>query len=446
VSLRISEILAALSHALDLTEGQPVGHAERTCLISLRVAAGLGLSAADRHALVMASLLKDVGCSSSAARMCRLFGTDDITLKANGKLVDWQRPADVVRYTARHVEGGSRLARARRTIAVLRELSDAGSEIVEARCDRGASIVRALGCPDAAADAVYQLDEHWNGKGNPRRLTGDEIAPLARIVALAQSVDVFTAVRGRAAAREMVRERSGRWYEPAVATAFLQIADDDPLWDDLQRDGLAELVRDLDPPELDAVADEAALDRVCEAFADVIDAKSPFTARHSRGVAAYGVLVGETLGLGGDELRDLRRAGLLHDIGKLGVPNSILDKPAKLTDEEFATMRLHPRFTEEILRGVAAFAPFAAIAAAHHERMDGRGYHRGVRAGDLPAAARALAVADVFEALTADRPYRAPLDPETALSMMRRDAGTHLCATTLAALEDGLATAVRRAA
>jgi HD-GYP domain-containing protein (c-di-GMP phosphodiesterase class II) len=244
----------------------------------------------------------------------------------------------------------------------------------------------------------------------------------------------------------MVRERSGRWYEPEVANAFLEIAADDPLWDDLQREDLAGLVRDLDPPELDRVADEAELDRVCEAFADVIDAKSPFTARHSRGVAAYALLIGQTLGLGRDELRDVRRAGLLHDIGKLGVPNSILDKPGKLTDDEFATMRLHPRFTEEILRGVEAFAPFAEMAAAHHERMDGRGYHRGVRAGDLSPAARALAVADVFEALTADRPYRAPLAPEAALEIMRRDVGEHLCPTMLEALEDGLSDAVQLAA
>jgi HD-GYP domain-containing protein (c-di-GMP phosphodiesterase class II) len=128
------------------------------------------------------------------------------------------------------------------------------------------------------------------------------------------------------------------------------------------------------------------------------------------------------------------------------VPNSILDKPGRLTEAEFATMRLHPRFTEEILNGVSAFAPFAQTAAAHHERMDGGGYHRGVRAGDLSAAARALAVADVFEALTANRPYRAPLTPETALEIMRRDVGRHLCPTTLAALEDGLASAVLRAA
>jgi HD-GYP domain-containing protein (c-di-GMP phosphodiesterase class II) len=378
--------------------------------------------------------------------MCRLFGTDDIALKADGKLVDWQRPGQVVRYTARHVDGGSRLQRARRTLAVLRELTAAGSEIVEARCDRGASIVRALGCPEDAVDAVFQLDEHWNGRGNPHRLEGEAIAPLARIVALAQSADVFCAVQGREAARAMVRDRSGRWFAPEVADAFGAIADDDPLWAELRRDGLAELVRDLDPPELDAVADDAALDRVCEAFADVIDAKSPFTARHSRGVAAYGLLIGETLGLPPAELRDLRRAGLLHDIGKLGVPNSILDKPGRLTDDELAVMREHPRHTEEILRGVAAFAPFAVISAAHHERIDGGGYHRGVRADELPVAARALAVADVFEALTAERPYRAPMAPEAALRIMREGAGTHLCPLSLAALEDGLSAAVERAA
>jgi HD-GYP domain-containing protein (c-di-GMP phosphodiesterase class II) len=109
-------------------------------------------------------------------------------------------------------------------------------------------------------------------------------------------------------------------------------------------------------------------------------------------------------------------------------------------------MREHPRYTEDILRGVAAFAPFAAISAAHHERMDGGGYHRGVRAGDLPASARALAVADVFEALTADRPYRGPMPPEQALGIMRESAGTQLCPICLEALEDGLETAVAQAA
>ena len=176
---------------------------------------------------------------------------------------------------------------------------------------------------------------------------------------------------------------------------------------------------------------------MCEAFADVIDAKSPFTARHSRGVAAYALRSADARARR-DELRDIRRAGLLHDIGKLGVPNSILDKPAKLTDEEFATIRLHPRFTEEILRGVAAFAPFAGTPRRTTSAWTAAATPRGSPA-TRSRNARILAVADVFEALTADRPYRAPLPVDEALEIMRRDVGTAFCPRAFGALESALA-------
>ncbi len=234
----------------------------------------------------------------------------------------------------------------------------------------------------------------------------------------------------------MVRERRGRWFDPELADALLAIGPDDRLWSDLASDDVTTLVRELEPADRALVLDEGGVDRICEAFADVIDAKSPYTARHSRGVATYAGLIGNELGLSQPDLRDLYRAGMLHDIGKLGIPNTILDKPGKLDDEEFARIRLHPAFTESILAGVPAFAGFATIAAAHHERLDGRGYHRGIPAGDLPVGARILAVADVFEAMTADRPYRGPMAPEEALAIARRDAGAALdprCVEALAA-------------
>jgi HD-GYP domain-containing protein (c-di-GMP phosphodiesterase class II) len=435
-AVRQSEVIAALSHALDMTEGHPVGQAERTCLIGMCLARELRLDAEAEHALYYALLLKDVGCSSSAARMCELFGTDDIALKTHGKLVDWTKPVQVARYASRHVPAGGRIARAQRTLSVLRSLAAEGNAIVETRCDRGAAIVRSLGFPDATAEAVWALDEYWDGRGQPSGMAGDDIPLLARIACLSQTAEVFFAAHGLAAAREMVRERRGRWFDPQVADALLAIRDDDRLWADLVSDDVAALVLELEPADRVLVLDEAGIDRICEAFADVIDAKSPFTARHSRGVATYAGLIGETLGFASEDLRDLHRAGLLHDIGKLGIPNTILDKPAKLTEEEFARVRLHPAFTESILSGIPAFAGFAAVAASHHERLDGRGYHRGVPAGDLPMSARALATADVFEALTADRPYRGPMDPDEALGICRRDAGQHLdfhCVDALAA-------------
>ena len=437
--VRQSEVIAALSHALDMTEGHPVGQAERSCLIGMRIARELRLDDEAQYALYYALLLKDVGCSSSAARMCQLFGTDDIALKTDGKLVDWTKPVQVARYTSRHVAPGGRIARAQRTLSVLRMLVAEGKEIVETRCDRGATIVRSLGFPEASADAVRALDEYWDGRGQPYGLSGDAIPLLARIACLSQTAEVFFAAHGRTAAREMVTERRGRWFDPAVADALLALGDDDPLWAGLVSDDVGRLVLELEPEDRVLVLDEAGIDRVCESFADVIDAKSPFTARHSRGVATYARLIGTQLGFSPADLRDLQRAGLLHDIGKLGIPNTILDKPAKLTEDEFARMRLHPAYTERILSGIPAFARFAVIAAAHHERLDGRGYHRGLAAADLPLSARALATADVFEALTADRPYRGPMDPDEAFAIARRDAGQALdpvCVEALVAAVD----------
>jgi HD-GYP domain-containing protein (c-di-GMP phosphodiesterase class II) len=442
--VRQSEVIAALSHALDMTEGHPVGQAERSCLIGMRLARELQLDAEEEYALYYALLLKDVGCSSSAARMCELFGTDDIALKTDGKLVDWTKPVQVARYTAQHVPAGSRIARAQRTLSVLRSLVAEGKAIVETRCDRGAAIVRSLGFPSASAQAVWALDEYWDGRGQPSGMSGEAIPLLARIACLSQTAEVFFATHGLAAAQEMVRERSGRWFDPELADVFLSIREDDRLWADLVSDDVPSLVLALEPADRALVLDEAGIDRVCEAFADVIDAKSPFTARHSRGVATYAHVIGEELGFTREELRDLNRAGLLHDIGKLGVPNTILDKPLKLTEDEFARIRLHPAYTESILAGIPTFAGFAEVAAAHHERLDGRGYHRGVAAIELPVSARALAAADVFEALTADRPYRTAMDPDEALEIARRDAGKHLDPLCVEALASGIGRAAER--
>jgi putative nucleotidyltransferase with HDIG domain len=171
----------------------------------------------------------------------------------------------------------------------------------------------------------------------------------------------------------------------------------------------------------------------------VIDAKSPFTARHSVGVAAYATAIGEAMGVDPQGLRDLRRAGLLHDIGKLAVSSRILDKPGRLTEEEFAAMKQHTRFTLQILDRVACFRALAGVAASHHERLDGSGYHRGLAAFDLPRPARILAVADIFEALTADRPYREAMPNDKALGIVMEQRGTGLCPAAVDGLQAALA-------
>ena len=441
-SYRLSEVIGALSHALDLTEGQPVGHSQRSCMIGMELADRLGLEGGMRRDLFYAILLKDAGCSSSAARMCELFATDDRSLKRDFALVDWTSTADFVRFAAKHVAPGApAVARAGQLLRALRGIAKEAGQLNEARCDRGARLVAMMGFPAEVSGAVRALDEHWDGSGRPDGLRGDAIPLVSRIACVSQTAEIFMSADGPEAAVDVVRERRGRWFDPEIADAFLAIGPDDPLWTRLAGDSVAELLRDLEPRDGIAMADEEGLDRVSEAFAGVIDTKSPYTARHSVGVATYAVAIGEVLGFDPVRLRWLRRAGLLHDIGKLGVSNRILDKAGKLTDEEFAEVRRHPLYTFQILSRIDAFAGIAEVAASHHERLDGRGYHRGVEAGDLPVEARILATADVYEALTADRPYRGPMPREDALSIMRRDAGTAFdpeCLEALDAASDSL--------
>lgn len=428
--LRLSEVMAALSHALDISDGHPAGHATRTCLIGMRLAEAIGLPPSERSALFYGLLLKDLGCSSNAARLAALYGADDHVAKRNAKRIDQTRLPEALGYIVRNAGGMRDLVR------VLAAGARTMREVTETRCERGAEIARMLDLPEATAQTIYSIDEHWDGKGHPHGLAGAEIPILARIACLAQTTEVFLREFGLGAALEMADKRNGRWFDPGLVHALRSLEDDRDFWRGVEGEDAGSRVAGLEPDDRVVLADEARLDRVAEAFSQVIDAKSPYTFRHSERVTEIAVITATTLGFPPEALRDLRRAGLLHDIGKLAISNLILDKPGKLTDEELATMRRHPLVTEQILRRVTRFADIADVAAAHHEKLDGSGYHRGMRGDALGPPARVLAVADIFEAMTADRPYREAMDVEQALELMRRDVGSRLCPDAFAALEN----------
>jgi HD-GYP domain-containing protein (c-di-GMP phosphodiesterase class II) len=281
----------------------------------------------------------------------------------------------------------------------------------------------------AVVSAIHDMDEHWDGGGHPRGLSGPEIPLLARIIGLAQVMEIFWGLGGPAAARDVVAARAGRWFDPELSHAVLGFDDGDPVWRHLTDERLtARLVEGL-PDQVSLLCTPERVDRISEAFALIIDGKSPYTFSHSDRVARYAVAIGERLGQNADFLVRLRRAALVHDLGKLTVPNSILDSPRKLTAEEWAVVRRHPAYTFEILERVPVLSDLALDAASHHERLDGRGYHRGVTGKDLSLTARILAVADVIDALAADRPYRAAMSPEEVVSTLLTDRGTHFCST-----------------
>jgi HD-GYP domain-containing protein (c-di-GMP phosphodiesterase class II) len=435
VDIRLSEIICALSHALDVTEGQPMGHAERSCLIGLRLADAAGLDPAYRSSLFYALLLKDAGCSSNSAATAEVFGTDELQVKRELKLVDPTHPAQSLRYLRRNVAAGAPLRQRVRHLRALVALGvDGARDLREMRCERGAEIARAIDLDENAANAIRQLDEHWNGRGYPAGVAGEEISPLARVMCLAQTMEVFWQQGGPGAACAVARARRGTWFEPALVDAVADCEHDAAFWASLSTAD----VNAMEPVDRVQRADDARLDRVAEAFAGIVDAKSPFTARHSAGVAEIAEGIAATMGLDAGTRRLLRRAGLLHDVGKLGVSNRILDKPGRLTDDEWSAVRRHPHLSLVILAPVPALADVARLAVEHHERLDGTGYPYGLTADDLDVPSRILQVADVAEALSARRPYRDALAVDEVMEIIRGDAGTKLDAAACAALQTWL--------
>jgi HD-GYP domain-containing protein (c-di-GMP phosphodiesterase class II) len=425
--LRLSEVVAALSYALDITEGQPEGHSVRTCMIGMRIAKEIYLTPKQRSALFYALILKDLGCSSNASKVCYLFSADDRQAKSDLKTTNWNRLMPKLGYILRNAAPGAGFGKRMANIANLaRNGTTVAKELVEIRCDRGATIARNLSMPEETALAIRSLDEHWDGQGHAAGLSGEDIPILARILGLSQTVEVFHRRDGLPAALEMAKGRSGTWFDPQLVKALHATRNDTAFWDRLHAvDPLKEAMK-FEPEERRVHASEELLDRIAVGFGQVIDAKSPWTYRHSEGVADIAGGIAAVMGYQGEELRLLRRAARLHDIGKLGISNLILDKPGRLDEGELAQMRKHPLYTRQILERVSGFREIAGIAAAHHERLDGKGYDCGLDASHLPTQVRILSVADMYEALAAKRPYRQDLSEEQVMDIINKSIGTAL--------------------
>jgi len=433
-------LIGALSYALDITEGQPPGHCVRCCLIGMRLGRAIGLPEEALWELYYTLLLKDVGCSSNAARICQLYMTDDIAFKRDFKWVDGSFP-QVVSFVLGHTGLGAGLIdKFKVLLSSVRTREEAAQELVTTRCQRGASIARRLRFHERVAQGIHSLDEQWNGKGRPEHLRGDAIPIYSRIALLAQVVDVFHTSGGPDAALEEAQARRGTWFEPRLVDALAALSAQDELWAMLRAPNLSDLVFSAEPALHEIEVDEDYLDAVAAAFGEIVDSKSPYTAGHSGRVALYTDLIAADLGLSAERRRWLYRGALLHDVGKLGVSNAVLDKPGKLDAAEWEAVRKHAVFTEEILSRIPQFEELALVAAAHHERLDGKGYPRGLSADAIARETRIITTADIFDAITAARPYRAAVPLEKTMEIMRESVGSALDPECFAALERVVAT------
>ena len=417
-SAALPDILGAFSYALDLTEGQPAGHSVRCCWIAMRLAQALGFAEGERQHIYYAVLMKDLGCSSNAARVAEIFLADDRHMKLNFKTIG-PSPTDFIEFIS--AETGKDSSADERS-AAMAAIVEAGAELlsglIETRCNRGAMIARQLRFSEPTALGIAGLDEHWDGGGFPEGLTGQAIPVPARLALLAQVADVFFVIAGPQAARDEIARRSGTWLDPEMCQAFLTLSAEPDFWRLLGSSRIDVELKRLEPAPHKIMVDDTYLDDITQAFGQVIDAKSPFTGGHSARVGRITEGIAQELGIDTTARRRLRRAAILHDVGKLGVSSRILEKPGKLDDAERSVMQTHAGLTADILGRVGVMQDLAMIAASHHERLDGMGYPLNLDASAIARESRIITTADIYDALTADRPYRAAMDIDDAFAIM----------------------------
>lgn len=435
-TLKLSELISALSYALDITEGQPEGHCIRSCWIGMHIGQALGLTAPQLWDLYYTILLKDLGCSSNAARISELYLTDDRQFKQDFKLVGASLPqmlGFVFSNTGTHASSWRQ--RAQSILNVLRHGKEMADELISTRCHRGADIARQLRFNGSVAAGIQALDEHWDGSGRPLGLQGEAIPLSSRIALLAQVLDVFHVTHGRHAALTEVQSRAGSWFDPQLVAVIGQLGASAPFWQQLEADDIDQAVLALEPAQCAVPLDEDYMDEIAEGFGQVVDSKSPFTAGHSQRVGHYADCIAAELGMAPARRRWLKRAALLHDVGKLGVSNTILDKPGRLDADEWAAVQRHAGYTETILDRIGHFAELARVAGAHHEKLDGSGYPRGLGADAIALETRIITTADIFDAINAERPYHPATPVARTLDIMRQHVHSAIDGDCFAALE-----------
>jgi HD-GYP domain-containing protein (c-di-GMP phosphodiesterase class II) len=428
---RLADLLAGLSAVVDLGYSLPAESAMRASLIGTALARRMGVSEELTAEVFYVSLLFHVGCLTYSHETAAALGDDVAVHRA---VVRMDSPVGVFTVLLPELTRGLPVGARLKAAAALTTRGPGFSKQHDmASCETARATARRIGLPSAVSDALYDVHECWNGRG-ARGLRGEEIAPSARIARVATEAAFRAAIGGREATTTGLRRWAGKSLDPNVvrvftaeATGILAEADaGDP------RTRILEV-----EPEPVVDIDEQQLPMVAAAFADLADLKSPYLHGHSTDVARLSVEAANRLRLDGSTISRLEVASLLHDLGRAAVSNAVWDKPGPLTSIEWEQVRMHPYHSERILATSMSLAPMSAIAGLHHERLDGSGYHRGCRGADIVMAARILAAADSFQAMTQDRPHRARLEPERADEELGREArARRLDADAVAAVRD----------
>jgi HD-GYP domain-containing protein (c-di-GMP phosphodiesterase class II) len=402
--VRAAEVIAALCLATDLGTGLPFEHGLQSTLIASRLASCLGVDEETARQTYYACLLFYSGCTADAEVAAEIFDPQAMARYFNP--VIFGSRAEIFGGILRAIAppGDAPAVRAARIARRLPRAIRAYPPHLTALCEVAQMLTHRLGLGSSVSDLFVVLTERWDGKGEPGRLRGAEIPLALRIVHVARDAALHHALGGTEEALRVVRERSGGAFDPEIASAFerhtAELMTFDPLGSAWEETLASE------PGRLTSLH-EAGVDRALSAMGDFADLASPFFVGHSAGVAELVADAAIVSGFDAAEVVATRRAALVHEVGRVSVPVRVWQRPGPLTADEWERVRLHPYYTQRVLANSPFLSKLAAVATCEHERIDGSGYHRNARGPALGRAARLLAAADAYHALTEPRPQRA---------------------------------------
>jgi HD-GYP domain-containing protein (c-di-GMP phosphodiesterase class II) len=416
-SLRLGEFVATLALAQDNAFGQPLESQLRSCLLATWICEAAGFDTEVRDTVYWVALLRYIGCTGHAHEVATVFG-DEIAIRAATLVHDAASPTEVMRDVVAFATAGRSKEEAEQIARMIQQTAhDWAINNFASGCEVANMLVQRLALGSDVREALRFTFERWNGNGFPTGAKGLAIPLAMRVVHLSHDMEAIGRLFSPAKAIEAALDRRDRTYDPTLADIFIASS---PAWfDRLATIEPWDAVLELEPKPRQ-ILDGAALDNALTVAADFIDLKSPYMAGHSRRCAQLSADAARLLGCADDAITRLRRAALVHDFGTTGVSNSILDKRGPLTRAEFDRVERHPMLTEQMLRRSAALQTLNPIASSHHEKCDGSGYHKRVRADTANPGACVLAAAEIYVGLTTERADRAPFSPEDAASELRR--------------------------
>lgn len=405
-------MLAALSRAFDLAEGRRPGHAQRVAYVGVFLASELGLDPQKVEDVFFGCLLHDVGMAASS----------------NAPKVDASRGARIITGTSGAAD-------------VLAQVPPGGwTQVVEAiahHCDLGATIVRKMGLGESVALAVAGHHDCWDGSGRPGAAPGDRAPIVARIVALADRVESMIDAEGsplmvRRRGPALVKEMGGAEIDPELAVRMSEIASRDDFWLGFYDNDLPAALMSLN---YGGIMNRDDLFDFLGVISDVVDGRNGREQGRGRRVADLARRVALACDMTERRADLVKVAALLQDVGTLGVPAHYLCKPDILSVDEMAAVQLHPVYARDILSEIPGLGAAAWWVGCHHERIDGKGYPGMLEGSEVPAEAQIIGMAEAFDALTSERPYRRAMSQADAVEVMRGLGGTRFDPYLLARFE-----------